>query len=357
MAYVTNSFVSSNNAELFYRFKELLKTANWKVKKSSDGTTVFSTAGAEDGLTGFGTGAGGMNNNKCWIVLEMPSAMYGYTRQLLIEKRDNDVRYWRVAYSVSGFDLSTGVNASTAPTSTDVREMNSMFNTYGQTYTNMGGGGPFEAGCRVLMAADNASPSGFWVAGVSAIDPTNKSLMKGWLYLDPMATGSYAVPTANNSLTGDVDPYILCGTHYHDQATLNNGFYYANLRTDGNFPSYGWFKYGVSGQAMYPRFRTESLRSTIDYTGLVANPYNGKDVTAPVYWVNNNAGSGLSAYSGNTVPTLGTQAMMVKGVSTLLRLCCQVRANGDTLSVGSGTRDRIVIRDFALPWDGSVPVI
>lgn len=358
MAYITTSFVASNGAEIFYRFKELLKSANWAVLKSSDGTTVYSTAGSTDGLTGYGTGAGGMNNSYCWIVLQMPSALNGYTRQIVIEKKStSDANIWRVGYSVAGFDLTTGVTASVAPSSSDCREFSSNYDRYGQVFAAFGW--TFGSAKRMLLAADNTAPSGFWIVGLDAVDPTNKNIMGGHMFLDPLQSGSYVVPTGGDGSTGDIDPYVLSGVYFNNQAALNVGFEYASMRTGADHPIYGWFKYGVSGQRMYPRWRPESFRTLNNYSNLVANPYNGKDVTAPVYWANDNTGNGYAAgsYSGNLVPTLGAQALMVKGVSSLLRVVAQSRAIGDTLSTGSGTRDRIVIRDFALPWDGSVPVI
>lgn len=64
----------ATGAQAILQLKTFLKTLGWTVPRSSDGLTYFPTS---DGITGFGTGAGGLSNAKSWFVLRQPNIASG----------------------------------------------------------------------------------------------------------------------------------------------------------------------------------------------------------------------------------------------------------------------------------------
>jgi len=68
----------STFAECAFRLKQIMVTAGWVVKSSSDGTTFNSTG---DQITSANTGAGGMNNNNAWFRIQDPAGGREFTLQ------------------------------------------------------------------------------------------------------------------------------------------------------------------------------------------------------------------------------------------------------------------------------------
>lgn len=343
MAFQCTSFMPANHAETVWRWKKLLvEQCNWVLKASSDGLT-FDTTGAVDKIaTGYGTGAGNTNNPQCWFVVEQPSAVAGKKRQLLFEKKNTtDPSFWRIAYSLAGFTYGAA-SATVAPTATDVREANDATGV-GTTYVAFALFQGTGFASRILIGADDAAPSGMWAINLSQTSPFSSSSAGGWFLFDPLASGSYTGATGNNGDSGDLDPYVIAAT---SSATLNSEcFDYSKWVLD-NGKLKGWLRYGATVGT--PIMQSYKLQSVLTHSGygtfpaLPVDPYVQKDPTLPVWYMNDAA----------ALPT----NRHVKGVSSLLRLNLTARATGDTLSTAS-TRDRIVLGDFSVPWNGTVPVL
>ncbi len=290
-----------------FRLKELLKTVGWTVVSSSDGTTF----GAGDQITLEGMGAGGMCNDLAWFVVQQPAG----GRQLCFQGTNfgtpgGEMPYWRVKYSLAA-GFTGGTPTETAAASDEQFVL---------------GGGPdaspfFDQWCAVQnqngwchMAADNAAPYGFFVAGYGLTDST---AMVAFVF-DPLVSGTY--PAA------DPDPYVI-------YASRGGGPWDSEVESPA---SRAWIDFGGGGQAWAElgglRFYNVSGEKN-------ANPFNKKFDRMPLIWVD---------YQTTN---------QIKGQSSLM-----YRTNHLTTFVVSGKtfqrvtpRDTILVGGIFLPWNGSLP--
>lgn len=105
------TFKPDTNAHAF-EIKELLKSAGWIVKSSSDGTTVDSSG---DSLTSSDAVAGGLGNALSWFRIQIPGGEFELTFQFTNTQSSNN--HYRVKASETPF--TTGGTATETPSSTD----------------------------------------------------------------------------------------------------------------------------------------------------------------------------------------------------------------------------------------------
>lgn len=309
-----------NCCDMLFYLKQTLKQAGWTVTRSSDGLTLNSTG---DQITGYGTGAGGMNNASAWFVVKAPGAVAGSTRQFLFQRPSSNANCISMWYSQSaGF---TGGAAATAPTATDSQL---ILNTTG--FSN-------NALYRYSIAADNAAPYGFYMFNFT----TSTGTPTGIIVYDPLESNAYD-PT-------DTDPYII-------YAPSNNGGYQSSPGTTSSLTSetlntglgaVSWYRKGSADQSF-------GLTTALEYQsagiaipgGLSTNPYTSNDEIFPILFARRNA-----LLSGGPVGYKGISSIM-KWVGTT------GRSTGDTISVSSATsKEYIIYANIALPWNGTTPTI
>lgn len=307
-----NMTIAASYTEVIYYLKQTLKQAGWTVTSSSDGTTYNSTG---DQITKAGSGAGGLNNASAWFVVKQPGSVAGAQRQIMIQKITGEYN-WTVKLScASGF---SGGNATTAPTASDSQTLANAVSIWS---------GAFTAGStvRLSIAADNAAPYSFYAITYAGSTGTPS----GGFAVDGLASGTYD--------SNDGDPYI------YFFPTYTNNFTTAAL-SGGSAQCY---RNATVGQTYVGATFTTISAATLNSSAasavpgnLPANPYSTKDEVYPIMWVK------------------VTTNQMFKGVGSMIKWTGQSRGNGDTLSItSSGSKDRINLGTFNLPWNGSTPVI
>lgn len=359
---------------------QTMVNAGWAVLSWSDGSTVHGSPGA--GFLGFSTsslgipnaagGANSANNSLAWILLQQPQpsgsigAPYGGTRQFTIQLSSGANRLnWRIKYSMSGGYTSP----ATAGTATATPVINAGIN---DELVHVGGGtdaaptfaamfsnnGSYEGITRCHSIADNglgpsgsqpSIPYGFvnWgpvqggnTSGLSvASNPTNFVFM-----FDPMEQGT-AAPQ-------DIDPFAAYADASGGPFSYNNGgnTFWSSDTAGGvgfGFSIRGWMRRGQTNQTY------TAWQALIPWSvngGTMVNHFGSNHITrnddlCPVIYTKNSADGGLSGY---------------KGISSFVRWQGTFRQVNDTLSTdpSGSTRDRIVVGQCNLPWDGtSVPII
>ncbi len=303
---------SCTGPEAVYLLKELLKSAGWTVKASSDGTTYNATS---DIILSGSSGASGLANNSAWFRIQDPIAQ----REFVIQRGTSNP-VWRVAYSASS-KFTSGGSASVLPTATDQQFIigssgaTASWFTTDNTYRWHGG-------------ADNADGYGFWAAGIAVGGATNPNHI---FLFEPMKSGSYNVL--------DIDPYIIYTevTGAVCQATDFRG-------TGVN----GWARKGFSDET-WVNWHGEQILSNVSVeiypSGVGTNPFNGKDTLISLVFGRPTRGlSGGIAMGG------------FKGIAQNTKWNAIARTTGTTLTIET-IRDRIILGDINVPWNGSNPVI
>lgn len=319
MAFVFNKSTPATGAEAIFNLKACLKAAGWTVTSSSDGTT-YNASG--DQITVATSGAGGMANNSAWFVIQSPA---GAGAQQFCWQRGTTNLVWRLKRSrTAGFTGGTP-GITIVPSATD-------------EYLLLGAGtdaAPTFAGYHATdglyrwnVAADNASPYGFWAGAI----PTGGGSPGAGICLEPLIGTD---PT-------DADQYII-----HLACTNQNCYLSAAITAESGAATSNQTVSQVistspgANYAQFPglTFNTSSGGIYIP-DGLPTNPISTKDEAFPILFARR-----------STLPTPG-----FKGISTIMRWRGLSRTSGDTLTV-STTRDRIVYGQVTLPWDGSVPSV
>jgi hypothetical protein len=307
-----NILLQSDPGYLLFDMKTRLFNAGWQVRSSGDGISNFSMS--SDVISHNGTGANGSRNANAWIVLRIPN-IDGYVREILLQ------RYYKApvgpSAGVNRLDVYYGFNspfvggspsATTKPTAT------------GQIYIGS-----------ILMPENTNSFYGIGDASEKysffffSIDQNGNRDGKVFLCFDYLQENSY--------IAADIDPVVWWkGTTSFNYNSINSW-------------AYGWFAKG------------HSLEFFGQLTTYTHKTYGGSNITSSTGIQKN--------YTGNTIDLFpifigrGSDKNMprgLKGISRVLRLFAVTVNNGDTLSITS-PKDKIVINNLALPWDGSSPII
>ncbi len=289
-------------AQLFFNLKELLKSAGWTVPSSSDGTTYNSSG---DQITTGSSGGGGMANNSAWYRIRMPSVS-GITREFTIQRSTTNLS-WTINYSYLGF-TGGSPNATTTPTATD------------QGSVASGTILPADSGYRWNAAADNDGDDGwaFWCTCF----PTGGGAVSYAFILDTLMSGTYP--------STEPEPYVIYSSSNltTNIATTVKGYLGKGTIYDGFVSLGGCAYFGTGAADTVPGF-------------LGTNPYTSLDEILPIPYARFSSTNDPAGY---------------KGMGKLMKWNGSSRTTGDTFSL-STTRDRIVMSNVNLPWDGSVPTV
>jgi hypothetical protein len=300
-----------NVTDAIFKWKQFMVIHGWTITQSSDGTN-FS---AGDNISSSGSGANGLANNRSWFVIQQPSS----ARSLCLQRGTGDI-YWRIKYSVGGFNF--GTPSATHVPDGDTNDDNIVFGTGTDSSPRFSA---FSSGVTTIqMAVDNASPYGFYFLTY----PSNAPYLGNVIMLDPLI----------NIPSQDQDPYIVYidNTIYSLKNRGINGSYSSRTR--------GYFKYGTNNQVFtrIPASNYYGANKIVVPASLPVNPINGNDDMFPIFYI-------LSA----TAMLPGTQ---YKGMSSFLKWCGTTRACG-TLAQLVSPGDRVIFGDVNLPWNNSVVVI
>lgn len=277
-------------AEAIFILKETLKTAGWTVPKSSDGTT-YNAIGDE--ITHEGEGAGGMENNYAWFVIESPNGEHQWCFQ---KETGGDNQEWRV--KISSLDGFTGgsPSATQVPSATDEQVIHGSGSDAAPVMADL-----FltDGAYRFSVIAENAAVGTavpiypFWAMAVQNTT-SNVNTFFGQEALKPgtfpeLSSGTRAAP-----VTGDPDPCVyLCdywgsGTCYLLQWNDSGGAW-----NDSASDCKAWYKMNYAGEEAFVSMpghvyytSTSSGRILAPYkgavtSGMAVNPYNGADDGVP----------------------------------------------------------------------------
>ena len=347
MTFVFNANITpQSGADAVFQWKEFMKTGAggpaWTVVASGDGYSNYSNSG--DVITSKNTGANGMFNKFAWFVIQQPSSTRQFCFQSLATVNINNPANssavnWRIKYSTIGF--TNGGSATVTPTAnvsvqTGLEDAGVILGSALGTDSSPTGAALFatDGSYRMQMGADNAAPNSFnWFCTVI---PT-PTIASGFLF-DAMATGTF--PPA------DIDPYIVYTslTGYASEASIvsiNNGPVFGFIKKGlpgESFASIGAATYALQGQGSLSSFMAD----------LPSNPYNNTDDLLPVVYARPHAWSLINGQHG--IPT------GYKGISNSMKWCTTDRTTLDMLSVLS-PGDRIVVGNFAFPWNNTNPIL
>jgi hypothetical protein len=308
---VNNS--SSNGTLCMFTFKELLKTAGWVVKASGDGLAAYSAT--SDVVTTATPGAGGLNHLG-WCRLQSPE---GAGSREIVFQRTNAVNYWWwVKYSRRAGFTGGSPNATTTPTATDQRNLANISSSSGDFFNNSD-----TVPMRFHCMADSTAPYGFYTYAYSV----GAGVLLHLLVMDPCIPGSF------DPL--DTDPVIFTFAYTAGHfATIATGY-----ATPGQPGCFATFLDNLAGEGYV------AVRAPLSDLcgGLPASPYSLKTETFPRLHFRAAAQALPNGW---------------KGAGSYFRFVGPILAtSGDTLSV-STARDHIVVQSsYALPWDGSTPLL
>ena len=306
--------------EAMFRLKQTLLQAGWTVISSGNATTY----GNSDLITTSTL----MATTNAWVVLRQHTNASG-TRQICIQK-GSTASCWNAWYSFSA-GFTTGGSATVRPTATDEKVLINVTTTGALLF---GTDGTY----RMSIGAENTDSAAFYAVWF----PTGGGNPSGMFVLDYMVAAT---------AVSDNDPYVFY-TPYNTAAALPSN---VGLWNSGNAASgigaentagqgcYGWYKKGLSGETWASMSPWGLSNAAVVVPNLVGpNPYTNKDEAFPMFFGRRAA--------------LATPGF--KGLGTLMKWNGANRSTGDTLSVASSSaKDRIVVGNINLPWNGSTPSV
>jgi hypothetical protein len=215
-----------------FQLKEVLKQAGWTHRASGTGASgTFSTTSgnANDQITNEGTGAGGLNRNNSWFVLESPDTI----REVMFHRSTSD-NSWRGYYSARDTFVGTGfgaISATVPPSATDQQQF-------------LGTAGGFTTVCPATAAGGFVNTVAFddAISGVygwyhvhfaaGTVTPV------GFMAMEPLAPGSFDA--------ADDDPVVVIAA-----AGMATSDFYTTPAGSNGFR--GWHRRGLAGSA-FDRF-------------------------------------------------------------------------------------------------------
>ncbi|MGW8177443.1 MAG: hypothetical protein ACWGQW_01385 [bacterium] len=342
-----NEVVATGAAAIF-KLKTVLKAAGWTVPRSSDGLTYNSTG---DQITHAGTGAGGMENNRAWFVIQSPNGEH----QWCFQKESGDNAEWRVKVSpLAGF-VGGSPSAIIVPTATDQTTIFGSGTDASPTFVDMF---PVDGTYRFNAIAENA-PVGttvpiypFWAFAVE----TGNGAIRTFIMQEALEPGTFKELTGTRAVpvSGEPDPCIYaCSYHVTsgNNAAVTEIAGGAGQWADASPYTGMYFRlnYGSgetgyrSNQACRYLGSTTYARQVGPYDsgkGFPSNPYNGADDTLPIY-------------TGR--PSGMTTAIGFKGACNRLKMKTMSRTFPDSINLS--TDAYVYAGDLVVPWeDGTVPI-
>lgn len=307
-------------SQVYWALEQALAAAGWTKTQDSDGT-VYSAVGAQ--VTHNGVGVNGLNNVSAWFVMQAP-AVAGQQRSFSFQRGAN-AGAWRIKYSPAAGFIGGAPGPVQTPSAADERILAGGGTDALPTYdgTNQPNGA---ATIRMHITAGQGPESYNFVLWSFTNGTTTYSAF-GSLILD--------VLLPNSTPVGDTDPAIVCISKLEGP-----------LRTPTMWaaPANGW----VQGFANSPLCWNGN--GTQWQLGLPpgVDPFTGSDQLTPVFY-----------------GKMDAPPKFYKGISTLFYGGTVRRASMDTYNL-IGVRDFVyvetasganVVIAYAIPWDGSVPIL
>jgi hypothetical protein len=239
---------ADGGAEAIYRLGAVLITAGWAKVADSDGTT-YSSSGVQ--VTGYGTGANGLNNARAWVVYREP----GGRREWLFQRAATTLEsQWRIMYSASARFVGGSPSGTQTPSATDEQLVLGAGTHASPTFAALfavGGGYRYHA---IAQSTPVGGCYGFW--GFSTISATGVN--ESAIAQDPLWDASYPAE--------DTDPCVV-GARF-----ASGGAAFGNAGGTHLAERY-WNGYGLGG----------TWRSVFQVTPVLVpvSPYNGKFVKSP----------------------------------------------------------------------------
>lgn len=299
-----------------FNLKTTLKSVGWTVPRSSDGTT-YNAAG--DQITTGNSGAGGMANNNAWFVIQQP----GSTRQWCIQRGTVNYQY-RIKVSPSGGFTGGSPSATQVPSATDEVVLLGSGTDAAPTFASLWA--TTDGGYRQHIVVGGATENYAWVTWCLV---TGSSTGAGALMHDAMQANSY--------VSADLDPYVYYAVNGSGAFSGNQS---VNAPNGGAKAYFGALTTAAAANISAPILGASANVSAFP-GGVGVSPWSSKDTLIPQAWFRT---------ANNTSP------FGWKGFSTLLLAGSVQRTNMDTMNL-TGTRDKVFMNGYWLPWDGSVPLI
>lgn len=321
MAYSwTYNQTPATGAVAVYALIALLVSVGWTKVADSDGTT-YSSSGTQ--VTGGGSGTNGLANANAWVRLRAPNGVRELTFQ-----RGSANALWRIKYSASERFSAGSPGATQTPQTPTSTEQQILLGGGTDASPTFSAWFATDGTYRAQYGADAAAPFAFWFATY----PSGGGTPNGGMVLDPVLVPASA----------DQDQAVIA------IATSGGGFTATTFGTVSSATTgtriAGWLKYNVAGAgfvAIPANKITSSGGSDLAPEASGSNPHSGSDDLYPVIY---GRPTGQSAPQG------------YKGISSVMYWNGTVRATGDTLAV-STTRDRLVLGQVNLPWNGQIPLV
>jgi hypothetical protein len=311
MARFWQESLPASNAIAVFNLKTELKAHGWTVPSSSDGTT-YNASG--DQITTGASGAGGLDNASAWFRLRSANGLVEFTVQRGTGGAPNN---YRIKIGKTAFTAGSP-SATQTPTVADP--------TYDEKVA-LGGGTDAAPSFGALIGAvgttriktmvDDATGE-FYMAGFpdGGGNPNCAFMLTGFDGYDPDDTWPYMV-------------YVVStGAWTGSAMSSTTGNCFSWMPEDGGLPVTVLPQLAtIAGNTLYPG-------------GAAVDPITGNH---PIPKVSVGRGAGDNA------------GICYKGFANLFRwVGIAGDATGDTYTL-STTRDWIVMRSCALPWDGSSP--
>lgn len=347
MAKITDvNGVPSTGAASIYKLKTTLKAAGWTVPKSSDGSTYNSSG---DQITHAGIGAGGMENNKAWFVIESPNGEH----QWCFQRDSSDNKKWRV--KVSSLDGFTGGTPDVfeVPSATDEQIMfgggTDSSPTFGTLFTT-DGGYRFNVIAQDAAVGTGVPIYGFWAfavqVGVGIIEMMIAQEPMDIDTIPELSSGTRAAP-----VIGDPDPciYVCNYTGTSDEratkitTTLGQWASTTSPWKQWHRMNYGDEAWVINHACAYKTAASAEILAPYgtSTTGMASNPYNGADDCLPIC-------TGRPSLLGASVGR--------KGFCNFLKMRTINKNFPDTINI---TTDAYVyVGDLLVPWeDDTTPLV
>lgn len=307
---------ATNGPESLYRQKEMLKSAGWVVKSSSDGTTLDASG---DILTSGASGAGGMNNVDSWFRIQSPDGVREFVWQCTVIFTGTWRASFRTKYVVGAF---SGGTASQVPSATDEQTVKGSGTDAAPVgtawyHTNTGDGAGEFIGC-----AETVHPFRFWGSSCQGSFPYGDGSL--WLFdaVDGVATDEEPFVVAiNNDVASTV--FDLSGLGSYTGKTL----------------CFTYWDYGGASEA----FNRVVLPKYSASTAALGENVNGKRDLVPMVYARED---GQPAPGG------------VKGWSTMVMGVMNQSISAKNLQYETIDKNLVGRQNAALPWpDGSTITI
>jgi hypothetical protein len=245
---------AGGGAVAMFKLKSLLLANGGVIRASSDGLTHYGTA---DYVSGYNTGANGLNNDYAYFVVNLGVVDVAF-------QRGTANTNWRLKISVPGFkNTEAGYVAGTATAMPIVTDQQHVVGNDAPTFSGMYSGA---SDMRCHMGIDNASPHHFWFINLQK----NSTTVESFLYFDELDGAS----------SGDVWPYVIMW-----QYTPSTVGYLSDAGLA--YGPYSYFKrsYGRSVEKWllhHCLLLFDNTGSTYVNGALAVDPDNGNDETLPV---------------------------------------------------------------------------